>query len=77
MHAERTRRSCLRKIRPGLYRHEPSGRLIARTSGTYEGPRGGNVHGWEHAREDGAGFVIDGYTVYSTLREAAADLERT
>lgn len=66
----------LHKIRAGLYRHEPTGRLIVRTSDTYEGPRGGNVIGWEHARRDGEGFIIDSACVFPTLREAVKDLER-
>jgi hypothetical protein len=63
-----------KRVRAGLYRHEATGRSIVQTE--WDGPRGGKSLMWEHARDDehSSGIVIDGWTRYPTLREAAADM---
>jgi hypothetical protein len=66
----------LTKIRAGHYVHGATGWHILRTDG-WEGPRGGNWSGWEHAYIDRYdNIVVDDFTVRRTLRQAVRDLDR-
>jgi len=64
------------KIHRGRYLHHRTGRLIVHTEALREGPRGGELGGWEVAsRDDRHGAVIDGPD-FPRLSDAVAYLDR-
>jgi hypothetical protein len=65
----------MRRLRAGIYESADKQHRLIRTE--WDGPRGGRLTRWEHARPDRDGtWVIDGFEFCGTLKQARAELEQ-